>query len=124
MPKRATWIILGRSLESLFDFLSGLVIGTSWAERVQLLHFSWYGDPDIQAGEVTRLRHYFEHMEFDPFHLVHRERSVAFVDLVESGTTFGNLLTFLSQWTKENKEDWEAVKRKIRLIGLTKRTKT
>lgn len=122
--QNASICFVGRSLESLFDYLSGLLIETSWTGRVQLLQFSWYGDPDIQVGEVAGLRHYFEHMGFDPFHLRHRERPVAFVDLVESGTTFGNLIAFLSQWTEENGEDWEAMKRKIRLIGLTKRTKT
>src|SRR5579859_4127446 len=115
---------VGRSLENLFDYLSGLLIDTSWAEHLQLLHFSWFRDPEIQASELAGLRYYFEHVGLDPYHLAHRERPIAFVDLVASGSTFGNLISFLYQWTGQSGEDWEAVKRKIRLIGLIRRTKT
>jgi hypothetical protein len=115
---------VGRSLESLFDYLSGLLSDIDWAERLWLLQFSWYGKPVIQPGELAGLRYYFEHIEFDPYRLARRSRPVAFVDIVASGGTFGNLVSFLSRWAKEIGEDWAAVKRKIRIISLTRRVKT
>lgn len=115
---------VGRSLESLFDYLSGLLSDTDWAERLWLLQFSWYGRQIIQPHELAGLRCYFESIELDPYHLARRRRPVAFVDIVLSGETFGNLVSFLNQWAKEVGEDWAAVKRKIRIIGLTRRVKT
>jgi hypothetical protein len=32
---------VGRSPENFFDHLSGLLIDSSWSQRVQLLQFSW-----------------------------------------------------------------------------------
>ena len=115
---------VGRSPESLFDYLSGLLIDTSWALRLQLLHFSWRWEPEILASELAGLRSYFEHIELDPRHLALRDRPVAFIDLVAGGETFGNLIRFLYDWTSEIGEDWEKVKRKIRIVGITMRTKT
>src|SRR3954454_11432729 len=34
---------VGRSPESLFDYLSGLLFDTSWAGRLHLLHYSMWG---------------------------------------------------------------------------------
>ncbi len=124
LSNNADLCFVGRSLESLFDYLSGLVSDTDWAERLWLLQFSWYGNPTIQPRELAGLRYYFEHSELDPYHVARRKRPVAFVDIVASGDTFGNLVTFLCQWAKEIGEDWDAVQRKIRIIGLTMRTKT
>lgn len=122
--ENADLCFVGRSLESLFDFLSGLLSDTGWAERLWLLQFSWYGKPAIQPNELAGLRHYFAHIELDPYHLARRQHPVAFVDVVASGGTFGNLITFLAQWARDVGEDWNAVKRKIRVIGLTSRAKT
>jgi hypothetical protein len=115
---------VGRSLESLFDYLSGLLSDTDWAERLWLLQFSWYGKPIITANELAGLRYYFEHLALDPFHMARRQRPVAFVDVVVSGDTFGNLVTFLRQWAGEVGTDWNAVRRKIRILGLTQRAKS
>jgi hypothetical protein len=84
-------------LKPRFLFNPGCHSKRASAEPLQLLHFSWYGDSEIQASELVGLRHYFEHIGFDPHHLAHRERPVAFVDIVESSKTFGNLITFLCQ---------------------------
>ncbi|HEY1389384.1 MAG TPA: hypothetical protein VGF38_12645 [Ktedonobacterales bacterium] len=124
LSNEADLCFVGRSLESLFDYLSGLLSDTDWAERLWLLQFSWYGRQIIQPHELAGLRYYFESIELDPYHLARRKRPVAFVDIVASGGTFGNLVTFLCLWAKEIGEDWAAVKRKIRIIGLTRRAKT
>jgi hypothetical protein len=124
LSDNADLCFVGRSLESLFDYVSGLLNDTDWAERLWLLQFSWYGKQIIQPGELAGLRYYFAHVELDPAHLARRDRPVAFVDLVATGDTFGNLVTFLYEWAKEAGEDWHAIKRKIRVIGITRRAKT
>lgn len=124
LSNNADLYFVGRSLESLFDYLSGLLSDTDWAERLWLLQFSWYGAPIIQASELAGLRYYFEYLELDPFHLARRKHPVAFVDVVVSGDTFGNLVTFLRQWAEEVDTDWNAVRRKIRILGLTYRAKS
>jgi hypothetical protein len=43
---------------------------------------------------------------------------------VATGDTFGRLITFFLNWSKDIEYDWNAVKRRIRLIGITERTKT
>lgn len=124
LSNNADLFFVGRSLESLFDYLSGLLSDTDWAERLWLLQFSWYGKPIIQPHELAGLRHYFESVELDPAHLARRKRPVVFVDIVASGETFGNLVVFLHQWAREAGADWGAVRRKVRIIGVTSRTKT
>ncbi len=36
----ANLVFVGRSPESIFDYLSGLLFDSSWFERLELLHFS------------------------------------------------------------------------------------
>jgi hypothetical protein len=43
---------------------------------------------------------------------------------VATGDTFGRLTTFLYNWSKDMKCDWNAVKRRVRILGITERTKT
>ncbi len=124
LSNNADLCFVGRSLESLFDYLSGLLSDTDWVERLWLLQFSWYGKPTIQPGELAGLRYYFEHIALDPYHIARRKRPVAFVDIVATGDTFGNLVTFLCEWANEIGEDWGAVRRKIRIISVTSRAKT
>ena len=115
---------VGRSPENLFDHLSGLLIDSSWSQRVQLLQFSWrWVDEDrISSHALAALRNYFETNRLDPWSLARRAHPVAFVDLVDTGETLGNLVAFLSQWARQRGADWEAVKRKIRIVGITARS--
>ncbi len=39
-------------------------------------------------------------------------------------STFGNIVQLLQRWTQEWGEDWNSVKRKIRLLGITMQGKT
>jgi hypothetical protein len=120
---------VGRSPESLFDYLSGLLLATSWAERSHLLHFSMsYTDTSELAreypAELGEMRRYLTHLQLDPAGLLQRDRPVAFVDIVVSGRTLGNLIRLLHGWAGETGADWKAIQRKIHLVGLTERTET
>ena len=87
---------VGRSPENLFDFLSGLLIDSSWSQRVQLLQFSSSWEDRVSPHALAALHHYLEISRLDPWHLAHRAHPVAFVDLVNSGETMGMLVHFLS----------------------------
>lgn len=45
-------------LKPRFMFSPGCHSKQASAEHLQLLHFSWYGDSEIQASELVGLRHY------------------------------------------------------------------
>ena len=122
-------IFVGRSPESVFDFLSGLLVDSSRFERLTLLHFSmrFQEENKIRSeypGAVESMREYLQQVGLHPEAVAVRERPVAFVDLVASGDTFGRLVKFLYNWSNEINFDWNAVKRRIRIVGITARTKT
>jgi hypothetical protein len=120
---------VGRSPESLFDYLSGVFAGTSWSTRCALLNISMR---DSSVDDVTReepaglaaMREQLQEARLDPLSLVGRARAVAFVDLVDGGSTFGHLHDLLlNSWSQQG-ADTEAMRRKIRFVGITERTKT
>lgn len=122
-------VFVGRSPESIFDFLSGLLFDSSWFERLELLHFSMrFRDENKIRQEnpeaVVAMRQYLGQIGLHPEAIATRKRPVAFIDLVLSGDTFGRLITFLFNWSNEIGYEWQAVSRRIRLVGITVRTKT
>ena len=119
-------LFVGRSPESIFDHLSGLLFDTSWSDRISLLQFSmrYVDEKSISRESIEGIRSYMHKLDLHPDGLSARERPVAFIDLVASGETFGRLITLLYNWANEVQADWNAVKRRVRLIGITERTKT
>jgi hypothetical protein len=120
---------VGRSPESLFDFLSGILFDTSWESRLTLLHFSAsytsLGEiMSVYAAQLEQLYAYLEQIQLSPRAIAERSRPTAFVDIVLSGHTFGLLINLLHVWSKRTYPDWPAVQRKLRIVGLTERTKT
>lgn len=73
---------------------------------------------------VIAMRQYLEQIGLHPEDIATRKRPVAFIDLVLSGDTFGRLITFLFNWSNDIGYEWNAVSRRIRLVGITIRTKT
>ncbi|HUS09606.1 MAG TPA: hypothetical protein VMZ30_03995 [Pyrinomonadaceae bacterium] len=121
-------IFVGRSPESIFDHLSGLLFDSSWFERLELLHFSMRFREEAAVSQehpesVNSMRGYMQHLGLHPEGIATRIRPVAFIDLVATGETFGRLVTFLRNWSASIEYDWNAVKRRIRLIGITEKTK-
>ena len=124
-------VFLGRSPESLFDYLSGALASTPWIERLFLLNLSIRSDSP--TGATTRLkltppqrqagREHLAALGLAPHELLTRPRPVALVDLVYRGATFGNLLAFLDQWAGEQSIEPAAIRRRLRIIGITERTR-
>jgi hypothetical protein len=118
-------VFVGRSPDSLFDLLSGLLYDTSWRGRLSRFDVSMaYGVADEHEHEFHAISRYFEHLELSPKLLVARPRPVALVDFVAKGRTFGILLDLLHRFSLRDGVEWRAVARQVRLIGLTERTKT
>ena len=122
-------IFVGRSPESLFDYLSGLLSGTSWSHRLALFHFSMRYIEEHELRQryphaMPAMREYMTALRLNPEGIATGRPPVAFVDLVYSGSTFINLMTLLRNWSFEDGFDWPLVNGRIRLIGITIRTKT
>jgi hypothetical protein len=125
----ADLIFIGRSPENLFDYLSGVLTITSWADRCTLVNISLR--LNAQAGlrqsypdAILSGRALLAAYGLSPVEIIERPRPVALIDLVASGETFGHLATVLVEWAREDHFDISALKRKLRFIGITRRTKT
>lgn len=125
MAGDARLVFIGRSPEHLYDYLTGAFAGTSWSSRATLLNVSlktappdWIEpDPAVYGG----LREQFAHHRLDPYGIATSPQPVALIDLIYAGETFGKLTGFLTAWSREVKVDWRAVRRRIRIVGITER---
>jgi hypothetical protein len=114
---------VGRSPESLFDYLSGVFEGTRAGRDMRLVLFSMRdaGMREVRrhyAAGLAALEQYFHTVGLDPASLAARERPVALVDLVYSGATFDNLVRLLYEWALRERADWRSVRRKLRVVGV------
>jgi hypothetical protein len=117
-------LFVGRSPQPIFDLLSGLLLETSWSDRLQLLNV---GLRRVEAPSNEQLRAiypYFAEVGLEPHALTQRRRPIALVDVVDTGETLGALLMFLKAWSDEALAEWRGVARKIRIVGLTWRVKS
>lgn len=90
------------------------------------LPFSMYGEHD--RSEVLarpRLRRQLEAnlaaAGLRPSELQRGRGGVAFVDLVNEGGTYGNLLEVLRRWTEASGAQWDVVRTKLRWVAITSR---
>jgi hypothetical protein len=102
---------VGRSPESLFDYLSGLLLDSSWAGRLHLLHYSMWGmSVDRMETEYPQalgeLHRYLTALALDPLAIKNRPRAVTLVDLVSQGQTFDSLIQVLYEWCAATTGDW------------------
>jgi len=115
---------LGRSPESLFDLLSGLLLDTPWADRLRLIPFSMrhldlHGVRRRIPVALESLHAYFQLLGISPELLITKPHPVVFVDLVDTGRTFGHLISVLHAWSIMAALDWRAVQAKLRIVGVT-----
>lgn len=115
-------VFVGRSLDSMFDLLGGALEGTGRVPRRLPLSIDRFRR--ISRSEVLRAREMFAEIGIAPASLARRDRPVTFVDVVWQGETFARLFALLDDWIAEERETWPAIRRKLRFIGVTSRTKT
>jgi hypothetical protein len=117
-------VFVGRSPQPLFDLLSGLLLDTSWNDRLRLLNVALRHVGTPNREQLRAIYPYFAEVGLEPRALSRGPRAVALVDVVASGGTFGMLMTLLENWADSERVEWRAVARKLRLVGMTWREKT
>jgi hypothetical protein len=125
---------VGRSLDSMFDLLGGAFAGTSWSSRLHRLPISFavsgrfaggrWRAARISCAQIAQARRLLAELGLSPHALARRDRPVAFVDVVYSGSTFTKLYKLLRDWVETDRESWSVIRRKVRFVGVTSRTKT
>jgi hypothetical protein len=127
-------IFVGRSLDSMFDLLGGALEDTAWSHRLHRLPLSFTISGQLvgghwRPGQIThaqreRAREILANLALDPHALARRSRPATFVDVVHAGSTFTKLYGLLRAWINDNREPWNVIRRKLRFVGVTSRTKT
>lgn len=116
-------VFVGRSPESIFDYLQGALQGMDWQKQLFLLNLSlrrWPIEEMVKehAEGLLALEQQFLRLGLMPHQLLTRSRPVSFVDLVCSGTTFLALYDLLLNWAARDRIPARAFKDKIRFVGL------
>ncbi|MEI8406094.1 MULTISPECIES: hypothetical protein [unclassified Kribbella] len=116
---------VGRSVDSLFDLLSGALADTDWRSRLHPLPLSLFQSDgqDLTVAELGQLRTNLAAGGLAPADLM-RGRPTVFVDLVYQGSTFENLYAVLRRWIDDDRAQWDVIRRQLRFIGITVRRKT
>jgi hypothetical protein len=125
MAGDARLVFLGRSPESLYDYLASALARTSWADRCTLLNISLKGSDcawtDLGSAPREAFREQFRACDLDPAAIAASERPIALVDLIYGGETFGKLTALLFAWAATERVDDRALRRRLRIVGITER---
>ncbi|MGQ0843518.1 MAG: hypothetical protein ACT4QF_05245 [Sporichthyaceae bacterium] len=117
-------LFVGRSADSLFDLLSGVLAGTDHRDRLARLAYSVREDPAVMsADQIAQARAILAASGLSPEHLTGRE-PIALVDLVAGGRTFTGLFHLLREWAVEQDVPWEIARQRLRFVGITSRRPT
>jgi hypothetical protein len=117
-------VFVGRSPESLFDYLTGSLRETGHASRLTLLNLSLRFSPPHQIrrdhpGAMEAVYAHLEAIGLSPGAVASRRRPLALVDLVATGSTLGSLVDLLLDWAEDTGVDEKAIVRRLRLVGIT-----
>lgn len=118
---------VGRTPENFFDYLSGAFDGMTDAPRLHLVHFSlrWAGSGGIAAIPPEKLAGFHGYLRsegIDAAAICDRQHPLALVDFVARGGTMQNFIRLLHLQAARAGVDWNAVQRRLRIIGLRVRT--
>jgi hypothetical protein len=119
---------VGRSADPFFDLLSGAPEGTSWSGRLRSLpasvRFHRHNELASSPALLAQWRAIMASAGIEPAALARRRRPFVLVDLVASGGTFAFLVESIRAWTADAGGQWDVVRAKLHLLGITRRTKT
>jgi diadenosine tetraphosphatase ApaH/serine/threonine PP2A family protein phosphatase len=115
---------VGRSLDSVYDLLTGAFEGASRVSGPARLPVSVRGRDRLVGARRRRLREHLAAAGLEPYALARRARPLALVDVVSSGSTFDTLHGELAAWIEESREPWAVIRRKLRYVGVTVRGRT
>ncbi|MEL6256433.1 MAG: hypothetical protein AAFR87_30805 [Bacteroidota bacterium] len=120
---------VGRSPENYFDLLTGTFYEhKNLRDRINLFQFStgYSKFEELLSQNRSELESLFVYMReigLAPQQILSRKEKTAFIDLVYMGRTFRTLLSLYKYWTEREKENWPEVQKKMRIVGITERTK-
>ncbi|WP_405502524.1 hypothetical protein OG501_32140 [Streptomyces niveus] len=115
---------LGRSLDSMYDLLTGALEHSPWDGRLLRLPVSCMADTDWSPAATRRFREHLASVGLEPYALARRKRPIALVDVVAEGRSYGTLHRHLADWIEETREPWAVIRRKLRYIAVTCRHST
>ena len=117
-------VFVGRSPESLYDYLAGAFAGTSWSDRLVMLNVSflrcdghWTG---LEPAPRAAVAEQFRELGLDPLGIASSRRPIALIDLICGGGTFESLTTLLTTWAGSIDVDDRAVYDRLRIVGITR----
>ncbi|MCA8900957.1 MAG: hypothetical protein KDA53_06860 [Hyphomonas sp.] len=117
---------LGRTPESLFDYLSGCFDGVEGTPGLTLVPFSLRWAGALDTARPDQLQGLFEALRaagVDSASIATGPRPRALVDFVARGGTMESFITALMREAEDAGTDWNGVQRRLRIIGLRVRTK-
>ena len=122
-------VFVGRSPESIFDYLSGAFLESPRHQRLNLANISIRFNSVETVGQsypsaIPAVKDHFAAIGLSPHDIVAKERPIALVDLVATGSTFENLSKLIVSWAESDRADVPAMRNKMRFVGITWRTKT
>lgn len=115
---------LGRSLDSMYDLLTGALEHSPWDGRLLRLPVSCMADTDWSPAATRRFREHLASVGLEPYALARRKRPIGLVDVVAEGRSYGTLHRHLADWIEETREPWAVIRRKLRYIAVTCRHST
>ncbi len=123
----ANLTFIGRTPESFFDYLSGVFAGIDEAPALHLIQFSLRrAAPDgVRAIEPQKLTAFFEYLEeegVDAASIATNASPLALVDFIANGGTMQSFVELLHLQAEQTSTDWNAVQRRLRIIGLRVQT--
>ncbi len=125
MAGDARVVFLGRSPETFFDYLSGVMLPTPWSERLTLVNLSLSDRYERPApGAAQAFREHLATMDLGPRSIAEGTWPIAIVDLVYSGGTMRGFVDQLLRWADDLRVDRAALRRRLRIVGVTSRRKT
>lgn len=127
LAEGADLAFLGRTPENFFDYLSGIFHEIDSTPCLHLVHFSlrWAGPGGVRTMEPKKLDAFFDYLTAEglaPEAIAKGPQPLALVDFVASGGTMQNFVELLHEHAKRDGVDWNAVQRKLRIIGLRNQT--
>lgn len=128
MSDGANLAFIGRSPETFYDYLCGCFSGLEGVPSLSLVPFSmrWEGEGGIAAipaHKFSGLREAIEENGLSPARIATADRPTALVDMIAYGGTMESLVKVLHRMSQEDGTDWNAVQRRLKIIGLKVRTK-
>lgn len=122
--RAADLCFVGRSLDSMYDLLTGALEHSGRSSGLVRLPLSVSRRARFPQPERARFREHLAAAGLDPRALARRKRPLAVVDVVHSGSTFDALHRELAAWIAESREPWSVIRRKLRYVGVTVRGKS